>query len=303
MADVFKKYCTLVFKEIQKELSDNSFTELQRVIGMWPMPKDWRTPDAKSGYLMLPDRGLCIIETPFEGVGNFKISISMKMGEVRLGFLLPPEFSTLIDGCHPEITAFIEREYTSNLGRSRSTLTNFSTTPSGQTIIDFIFYDQFASMDAMEKAMQGLHGIPESLARSTALTLSHLYCNIVSCMITEKDASLEGIEGDEGSVSLERNETQRIYILIDPREMITENMIEEKVTELDGIYKSTHQMQVESRVIHLVWPTTDRAMVQSAEKELRQWSYSLGCEIHIYEHFENSIDHIELSDLPIVEEE
>lgn len=298
MSDQFEKYCNLVFTEIKNEISNDSFRDMQRVLGMWPLPKDFKLPDRKSGYLMFPNKGLCIIEAPFPNVGNFKISVSIKMGEVRLGFLFPPDFSDLIDQSHVEIEEFIAREYSYNPGRDKKTLTNFSTTPSGNSIIDFIFYDQFADLSVMSQVISKNAEMGGAIARSTSMTLSHLYCSLISCLLIERVSSQDGIVEDDQTINRDlKNETQRIYVLIDPTNHVSKSAIEDKISELDGIFKSLHDMQEDSKVLHIIWPTLNQTNIHNAEKELRRWSYSMKSEIHLYEQFE---DHIDLSDvLPI----
>lgn len=289
MQNQFEKYCSLAFKEVRNEISDDEFKNVQRIIGMWPLPKDWKTPEAKSGYLMFPDRGLCIIEAPFAGYGSFKISISIKMGEVRLGFIFPSSFASLIDSCSGEIEQFILREYTSNEGRNQKTLTNFSTTPSGEKIIDFIFYDQFADLDAMVHAINKNESVAISLARSLAMTLSHLYCNIVSYLLVEDQVPQDGIVEDEVSETIA---SQRIYILIDPNQGLSKEVIAQKVEELDGRFITFYEMHEDSKIMVISWPTVNLESLTVAEKELRAFAYRNESEIHLYEQFHESIEAI-----------
>lgn len=291
MQNQFEKYCTLVFKEIRKELSDDEFKNVQRIIGIWPLPKDWKTPDAKSGYLMFPDRGICIIETPFNGYMNFKISISIKMGEVRLGFIFPPDFWDLLEAYTTEIEQFILREYSGNPGRNTKTLTNYASTPSGEKIVDFIFYDQFADLAAMTHAMDKHDQTAHALAKSTAMTLSHLYCNIVSQLIIEDQTSDEGISGDESDADEPLN-SQRIYILIDPTQSLSKEVIGQKVDELDGQFISLYEMHEDSKILVISWPTVNPEKLVTAEKELRAFAYRNESEIHLYEQFHESIEAI-----------
>lgn len=291
MQNQFEKYCTLVFKEIRREISDDEFKNVQRIIGIWPLPKDWKTPDLKSGYLMFPDRGLCIIEAPFYGYGNFKISISIKMGEVRLGFIFPPTFWELLESCTTEIEQFILREYSGNEGRNKRTLTNFASTPSGEKIIDFIFYDQFADLAAMSQAVSKNEQVAVALAKSTAMTLSHLYCNIVSQLIVEDQAPKEGLSEDASEAD-DSVYSQRIYILIDPRQELTKEVIAHKVEELDGQFISLYEMHEDSKILVISWPTINIDNLMTAEKELRAFAYRNESEIHLYEQFHEAIEAI-----------
>lgn len=291
MQNQFEKYCTLVFKEIRRELSDDEFKNVQRIIGMWPLPKDWKTPDAKSGYLMFPDRGVCIVEAPFFGYGNFKISISIKMGEVRLGFIFPPSFWDLLESCTTEIEQFILREYSGNEGRNKRTLTNFASTPTGEKIIDFIFYDQFADLEAMTTAVDKHEQVGVALAKSTAMTLSHLYCNIVSQLIAEDQSPNDGIS-EEGSDSGEPLSSQRIYILINPKQNLTKDVISQKVEELDGQFVTLYEMHEDSKILVISWPTVNSENLHTVEKELRAFAYRNESEIHLYEHFHETIEAI-----------
>lgn len=295
MQSQFEKYCSLVFKEIKKELSDEEFQNVQRVIGIWPLPNDWRTPDSKSGYLMFPEKGICVIEAPFKGYGNFKISISIKMGEVRLGFIFPVQFWDLLEACTSEIEHFILREYSTNEGRNKKTMTNFASTPSGQKIIDFIYYDQFADMMAMEQAMHKNDQVAQALAKSIALTLSHLYCSITSQLVIEQQTPHDGII-DETESANDFINSQRIYILIDPNSELSKDLLIQKIEDLNGRFVSLYEMHEDSKILVVSWPTINMESIISAEKELRSFAYRNKSEIHLYEHFGEPIDAIPVSE-------
>lgn len=300
MQNQFEKYCSLVFKEIQKELSDNEFQNIQRIIGIWPLPTDWKTPDTKSGYLMFPEKGICVIEAPFKKeYGNFKISISIKMGEVRLGFIFPASFWELLETCTSEIEQFILREYSANDGRRQKTLTNFASTPSGQKIIDFIFYDQFADLNSMMEAISKNDQVASSIAKSLAMTLSHLYCNIVSQMIIEEQSPKDGIISDDLDSEDKVICSQRIYILIDPKNTLSKEKLNRKIDELDGKFISLYQMHEDSKIIVVSWPTINLENIITVEKELRTFAYRNESEIHLYEQFSEEVDPIPM---PEVEE-